>query len=53
MSLWDQDNPIVVIREQEGKIEGEAWVKEDKVVVYVDSGHILHDLAWYMSIITR
>ena len=34
-----------MIREQEGKVKGKAWVKDDKVVVYIDGGHILRDLA--------
>ena len=45
MSLWDQDNPIVVIREEECKFKGETWVKDNKVVAYVNSMHILRDLA--------
>ena len=45
MSLRDQDNPIVVIRKEEGEVEREPWVKDNKVVAYEDRGHILCDLA--------
>ena len=45
MTLRDEDNPIVVIREKEGKFERKAWVEDDKVVAYIDKGHILRDLA--------
>ena len=44
-TLRDKDDPVVMIREEEGEFQGEAWVEYDKVVVYVDSGHILCDLA--------
>ena len=44
MSLRDQDDPIIVIRE-EGKVKGKTWIKDNKVVVYEDSGHILCDSA--------
>ena len=45
MSLRNEDDPIVVVREKEGTVKREPWVKNDKVVVYIDCGHILHDLA--------
>ena len=45
MSLRNQDDPIVVIWKEESKVEGKTWVKDNKVIVYVDSGHIPHDLA--------
>ena len=45
VSLWNKDNPVVVIGEEKGKVEGNTWVKDNKVVAYVDSGHILHNLA--------
>ena len=45
MTLRDEDNPVVMIRKEKGKVKREAWVKDDKVVAYEDSGHILHDLA--------
>ena len=45
MSLWNEDDPVIVIWEEEGKVEGKSWIKDDKVVVYVDSGHISRDLA--------
>ena len=45
MSLRNQDDSVVVVREKEGKVKGKTWVKDNKVVVYVDSGHISRDLA--------
>ena len=45
MTLGDQDNPIVVVREQEGKLQGESWIEDDKVMAYEDRGHVLRDLA--------
>ena len=45
MTLGNEDNPVVVIREQEGELQGEAWIKYDEVVMYEDSGHIPRDLA--------
>ena len=42
-----------MIREEEGEFKRKAWIEDDEVVVYVDEGHILYDLAWYTSIITR
>ena len=45
MSLGNQDDPVVVVREKEGKFKRKTWVKDNKVVVYVDSGHIPRDLA--------
>ena len=34
-----------MIQEQEGKVEWKAWIKDDEVVVNIDSGHISCDLA--------
>ena len=45
VSLGNQDDPVVVIGEEKGEVEGKAWVKDNKVVVNEDSGHILCDLA--------
>ena len=45
MSLRNEDDPVIVVREKEGEFEGKTWVKDDKVVAYEDCGHILHDLA--------
>ena len=45
MPLRDQNDPIVMIRKQEGKIERETWIKDDEVVVDEDGGHISCDLA--------
>ena len=45
MTLGNENNPVVVIGEQEGEFQGESWVKYNKVVTYEDGGHILHDLA--------
>ena len=45
MSLGNKDDPVVVIGEEEGKVEGESWIKDDEVVADIDSGHVLHDLA--------
>ena len=45
MSLGNQDDPVVIIGEEEGKVKGKAWVKDNKVIAYEDSGHILCDLA--------
>ena len=45
MTLGNKDDPVVVIREQEGEVERESWVENDKVVAYIDCGHKLHDLA--------
>ena len=45
MSLRNQDDPVVVIREKESKVERKTWVEDNKVVVYVNCGHIPHDLA--------
>ena len=45
MTLRDQDDPIVVIWEEECEVQWEAWIKYDEVVANVDSGHISRDLA--------
>ena len=46
MALGNKDDPIVLIWEQEGELQGETWVEDDKVVAYeYSSGHILRDLA--------
>ena len=45
MTLGNEDNPVVVIREQESEVQGEAWIEYDEVVTYEYSGHILRDLA--------
>ena len=45
MPLRDQDDPIVIVRKEEGKFEREPWVKDNEVVVYEDCWHILRDLA--------
>ena len=34
-----------MIREEKGEFKRETWVKDDKVVAYIDEGHILCDLA--------
>ena len=45
MSLWNKDNPVIVIWKEEGKVKGESWIEDDEIVVYIDSGHILRNLA--------
>ena len=45
MSLGNKDNPVIIIGEEESKVKGEPWIKDDEVVAYIDSGHILCDLA--------
>ena len=45
MSLGNKDDPVVVMGKEESKVEGKSWIKNDKVVAYIDSGHILRDLA--------
>ena len=51
MPLRNQDNPIVVIWKEKGKVEWETWIKYNEVVADVDNGHISHDLAstWIRS----
>ena len=53
MTLGNEDNPVIEIRKQEGELQGEAWIGYDEVMMYEDSGHILRDLTWHTSIITR
>ena len=45
MTLGNEDNPVVMIREQEGELQGKSWIEYDEVVAYKDGGHILRDLA--------
>ena len=45
MPLRNQDDPVVVIRKEESEFKRETWIKDNKVVVYVDCGHIPRDLA--------
>ena len=45
MSLGNQDDLVVIIGEEECKVKGKAWVKDNKIVAYEDGGHILCDLA--------
>ena len=45
MSLWNKDNPVVIMREEESKVKRKSWVEDDKVIAYEDNGHILCDLA--------
>ena len=45
VSLGNKDNPVIVIGEEESKVKGKPWIEDDKVVAYIDSGHILCDLA--------
>ena len=45
MTLGNENDPVVVIREKEGEFKGKTWIEDNKVVAYEDSGHILHDLA--------
>ena len=54
MTLGNEDNPIVLVWKQESELQGETWIEDDEVVAYEHSGgHILRDLAWYTSIVTR
>ena len=45
MALGNENNPVIVMRKQEGKFERETWIKNDEIVVHEDGGHILCDLA--------
>ena len=45
VSLGNQDDPIIMMQKEESKVERKTWVKDNKVVAYVDSGHIPCDLA--------
>ena len=45
MSLGNQDDPVIVVRKEESEFKRKTWVKDNKVVAYVDSGHIPRDLA--------
>ena len=45
MFLRNQDNPVIMEREKESQVKGKTWIKDNKVVVYVDGGHIPCDLA--------
>ena len=45
VALGNEDNPVVVIGKQKGELQGETWIKDNKVVAYKNHGHILHDLA--------
>ena len=45
MPLRDQDNPIVMIREEKREVKWKSWIEDNKVIVDEDSGHISHDLA--------
>ena len=45
MTLRDENDPIVVIRKEEGKFQRETCIKYDEVVVHKDCGHELRDLA--------
>ena len=45
MTLGNENDPVVVIGEQEGELQGESWIEYDEVVAYEDGGHILRDLA--------
>ena len=37
MPLWDQKDPVIEMREEEGKTQREGCVKDDKVVHNVTS----------------
>ena len=45
MTLGNEDNPIILIWEQKGEVQGKTWIKYDEVVAYKDCQHILRDLA--------
>ena len=45
MTLRNQNDPVVVIGEEKSEFKGKPWVEDDKVVVYENCGHILHNLA--------
>ena len=45
MTLGNKDDPVVVIGKEKGEFERETWVEDNKVVAYIDSGHIPRDLA--------
>ena len=45
MTLGNEDDPVIMIGKEKSKVKRETWVKDDKVIVYEDSGHILCDLA--------
>ena len=45
MTLRNENDPVIMIGKEKGKVERETWVEDNKVVAYEDSGHILRDLA--------
>ena len=45
MTLRNENDAVIMIWEQKGKVEWETWVKDNEVVMDVDSGHISCDLA--------
>ena len=45
MSLGNQDDPIIVVWKEESEVKRKTWVEDNKVVAYIDSGHIPRDLA--------
>ena len=45
MSLWDKDDPVIVIGKEEGEVEWETWIEDNEVVTDEDSGHISCDSA--------
>ena len=45
MTLGNENDPVIVIQEKEGKVKWEPWIKDNEVGVYENCGHISCDLA--------
>ena len=45
MTLGNQDDPVIVKWKEEGKVQGESWIKYNEVGANIDHGHIPEDLA--------
>ena len=45
VALGNENNPVIVIGKQKGKLQGETWIEDNEVVAYKNCRHILHDLA--------
>ena len=45
MSLRNEDDPVIMTREEESEVEWKTWIEDNEVVAYEDSGHISRDLA--------
>ena len=50
MTLRNQDDPVIVIREEEGKFKRKSWVEDDEIMCDLDNGptrHISRDNTLY------